>query len=556
LKNNSLVRRLWSFAAAAPTGPLDYRFFLADRLTIRRRRQRQAQVPGLVSLVTTVYDTDVQFVRHLAESVFSQDGGTNFEWLILDNGSQKPATIEYLKTLDAHPCVRLSRVEQNLGIIGGMRWCAENASGRYILPLDSDDYIFPDCVNVITQEIVSCNYPALLYTDEDKLRGGVHCDPYFKPDWDPVLFAHSCYIAHQCAIDRRRALDLGCYSDAVVEGSHDWDTFTRFAHAGHRPHHIPEILYSWRMHAQSTAQNIGAKPYIYDSQRRVVRHWVEGSRRPNLYSVELSPIFAGGPDWRLVRAKVAARPMISLTLSETVETPSPDLKIGDYPVTARVTRPRAAPLAGLAAIAASAEHLGALLHIVWDQVNQIDETDWAWEALTLMELWEDTVMVGGRVFGPDGRLVSGGSYFGFGRGCDCPDKGRYPGDPGYFAHMWKPRSVSAVSAQHCVVDGAFLAFAIKALADQPVTLPNLGAWLGAVARNYGRRVVYTPFVSGRATSDWDVMVSEAERRAFNQYAAKLIPDTTLLSPRLGRSRESAYTPVSEGINETHARSLA
>ena len=48
------------------------------------------------------------------------------------------------------------------------------------------------------------NYPALVYSDEDKLRDGRHVDPFEKPDWDPVLFRNCCYIAHLCAIRRER----------------------------------------------------------------------------------------------------------------------------------------------------------------------------------------------------------------------------------------------------------------------------------------------------------------------------------------------------------------
>jgi O-antigen biosynthesis protein len=555
LKNSRAVNSVWSRWADSFPLMTDYATYLSQRLAQRRRKQTVKQIPGLLSFVTTVYDTDVVFVRHLAESVFSQDGGTNFEWLILDNGSKKPQTIEYLKTLAKEPCVRLARVEQNLGIIGGMRWCAERATGRYILPLDSDDYIVPDAVNVITQHIVTRNFPPLLYSDEDKLRDGRQCDPYFKPDWDPILFAHSCYIAHLCAIEREKALSLSCYTDVVVEGSHDWDTFTRFAHGGHRPEHIPEILYSWRMHSLSTAQNIQSKPYIFESQKRVVQHWIDGSSRPQMYAVEKSPLFGGGPDWRIVRRHAAARPLINVTFSETPETPQPDLQIGEYPISGRVTLPRAAPITALEDIAKTAARSGALVHLLWDQVSHIDATDWAWEALTLTEVWAETVMVGGRIFGPDGRLVAGGAYFGFGRGCDCPDKGRYASDPGYFAQMWKPRSVSAVSAQHAVVDSAFLAYAVQRLRDQPVSIPYLGAWLGAVAREVGRRVAYSPFLSGRATSDWDDLVSGNERRAFNRFAAPYVPETALLSPRLGLTPESAYLPVADSMNLSHVRSM-
>ena len=77
---------------------------------------------------------------------------------------------------------------------------------------------------------------------------GIYRDPYDKPGWDPVLFFHSCYIAHLCCFSRDVAMSVGVYSDDGVTGCHDYDTFTRFYLNGYEPRHISEIVYSWRMH--------------------------------------------------------------------------------------------------------------------------------------------------------------------------------------------------------------------------------------------------------------------------------------------------------------------
>ena len=182
----------------------------------------------------------------------------------MDNGSDRADTKEVLDRLAEHPAVHLDRSCQNEGIIGGLRRCLAMARNRYIAQLDHDDLLSPDCLRILTTSLREANYPALAYTDEDKIEEGRPRDAYFKPDWDPVLFVHSCYIAHLCVMDREVALKLGCYSDPGVQGSPDWDSFVRFYRAGHTPHHVPEIVYSWRMHAQSTAKNIASKDYIFD----------------------------------------------------------------------------------------------------------------------------------------------------------------------------------------------------------------------------------------------------------------------------------------------------
>jgi O-antigen biosynthesis protein len=543
-------RRLGGIApAAAPATDTaaPYERFRIARLASRRAVYQCEQQPGLLSLVTTVWNTDLEYLRILARSVLEQEGGTCFEWVILDNGSTKPSTIEYLTELGNHPCVRLHRTPHNLGIIGGMRHCLERAAGRYVVPVDSDDYLYPDCVRILTWHIARSSYPALLYTDEDKLAGETFLDPYFKPDWDPVLFVDSCYIAHLCAIDRERALRLGVYTDPRTEGSHDGDTFMRFHLEGHRPVHVPEVVYSWRMHAQSTAANMDSKSYIHESQKAVLARFVEAQPRGERYAVEASPFFAGTPDW-WIRPQATGAPVAIVVLSETVPVGAP--MHADDGATPTVTLSAADFVMRMAPIADDMAGRGGLIRVVWSEV-QPERADAAECAAGVMALFPDAVMVGGPVYRGDGAAVAGGGYFGFGAGCDTPDRGRMIGDPGYFAQMWKQHSVSAVSSQHTVIEAAFLARFLEDHRDRQVTFPGLGAWAGAYARRLGKRVVYTPFLRARCEADWDARVSAAEKAAFVSANVDLMPETRYLSPRLGLTHDTAYLPVTDEARRAH-----
>ncbi len=117
----------------------------------------------------------------------------------------------------------------------------------YILAVDSDDWLYPDCLQIVTWSIQHHNYAPIFYTDEDKLIGDHAVQPYLKPSFDPVLLLNSAYIAHLGVIDRKLALEHGAYADKQTEGSPDWDLFTRFYVAGISAIHIPEVVYSWRM---------------------------------------------------------------------------------------------------------------------------------------------------------------------------------------------------------------------------------------------------------------------------------------------------------------------
>ncbi len=146
----------------------------------RRRQYPLRQEPGLFSLLTTVWNTPPEYLDALADSVLSQDADSTFEWVLLDNGSHDPGTRRSVERLARERAIRVFRVEDNLGIIGGMRFCLERAAHRYILPVDSDDLLTPDCLRVLSHALRQAGYPALAYTDEDNLEGSHFSSALFQ----------------------------------------------------------------------------------------------------------------------------------------------------------------------------------------------------------------------------------------------------------------------------------------------------------------------------------------------------------------------------------------
>jgi hypothetical protein len=392
----------------------------------------------------------------------------------------------------------------------------------------------------------AAGYPLLAYTDEDRVDGTAHLAPYCKPDWDPVLFVHSCYISHICAIDREMALALGCYTDREAEGSSDWDSFMRFFLAGHTPYHVPEVLYSWRMHPESTAGNIHSKDYIYTSQRRVIEKFVNAAGPPGAFQIGLSPLFHNAPDWRISRAEA---PDIAVS---TIVVCVNDTEPNAFPGHRTAVLRRASDLAELRRLVATEN--GRLIHLLASDVV-VRGDDWAAEAVTLMELFPDIVAVGGRIVSGDGRIVEADGYFGFDGSWGSPHAGRGPGDSGYFTQLFKPHSANVVSPRHCVVRTEFLLATLDRLVGTAATFESLGAWIGAAAAEQGLRVAYTPFLfatlEAPAAGPSDVEIA-AFRRAYKQR----VPDPALLSPRLGLTSATAHQAVSRADRAAQETVLA
>jgi hypothetical protein len=505
-----------------------YREWISKRVELRSAHYVALPEPGLLSILTPVWDgSPVRYLRELADSIAKQDPGHGTEWVLLDNGCIRTAVVGCLQELSRFPGVRLIRLDANGGITRGLRFCLENASGRYILPVDADDVLYPDALRIVTTAITDARFPPLLYTDEDKVLGRRVYQPYFKPGWDPVLLLNSAYIAHLGVVDRRLALELGAYTDPNAEGSPDWDLFVRFLAAGHAAVHIPEVVYSWRVHARSTADDAASKSYIAASQRSVLERAKRAYQAGDKFTVEPSPLFAGGAHFRLARKPEGAVPHLRIKADPR-----------DHP-------------ASLRGAAQSLEHENGFLAIVAAGL-EIDPEPWQFEALGLFELHADAVMLGGRIRSRAGQILDAGQVFGLGGSCASPYRGRAMEDPGYFGALWKQRSVSAVSAQFCAIRARFFLGLLDELPPQ-ATLAFLGAWVGAAALRQNQRVIYTPFLSGISDVPWNDLVSPEERELWLAQNGDLVPDArfypkqfslerpfALVEPACQLRREAAY----------------
>ena len=120
--------------------------------------------------------------------------------------------------------------------------------------------------------------PQLLYSDEDKCDGEAETfyEPHFKEKFNLDLILSNNYICHFMVMKRelmQQLLERGEYN-----GAQDYDLVLRaaFALSGREEAicHIPKVLYHWRCHSLSTAENPKSKLYAYEAGRRAVQDFV------------------------------------------------------------------------------------------------------------------------------------------------------------------------------------------------------------------------------------------------------------------------------------------
>ncbi len=477
----------------------DYATWIQHRVFDRQAPEPASVRSGLLSLITSAYDTKPEYLEALARTVFRQTW-PRFEWVLVDNGSTDAGTRAALATIGRDPRVRLVRVETNLGIQGGMRAAFDSATGRYVLPLDSDDLLYPDALAVMAAAIEANGHPALLYSDEDKVGdGGAPHSPFFKPDWDPVLFLNCCFIAHLCAIDREIGQQVGVYTEPEATGCTDLDTFCRFLEAGHRPVHVPEVLYTWRIHAGSTAAfQPGVKPYTVRNQQFVLQRHLTQHPRGAAFELVPNDLLPPHTTWRLRRKDRRPAPTCVALL---------DAAGGDCRQAASVWSARGASrvtvvatFAELAATAAAAVDAGEHLVVADPRLAAIAD-DWLVETTGLAEFFGDEVVgVAGRAVDAGGRIVDGGGVMGFARGLGCPERGMPRRDPGYYGLLLQQRRVGALSCRAAALRPSFLA---DVLAGQQgaVDLGVLESIVASCSASADRLLVLTPFAEVEVAGD-------------------------------------------------------
>ncbi len=162
-------------------------------------------------------------------------------------------------------------LEENRGIAGNTNAALAMAAGDYVGLLDHDDLLAPDALYEVAARLQGSARPELLYTDEDKFseKQGEHFQPNLKPDYNPDLLRSNNYICHFLVCARELLARVGGF-DGTYEGAQDYDFILRCTEQARGICHIPRVLYHWRTHAKSTADNPLSKQYAYEAGRRAI----------------------------------------------------------------------------------------------------------------------------------------------------------------------------------------------------------------------------------------------------------------------------------------------
>lgn len=266
---------------AARRRPLYHYVPPAEQELERQRAVCRKSIPvHTISIVVPCYHTAPQYLLEMIGSVRQQ---TYPLWeLILADATEDHSVEQVVRTVEDSR-IFYFRLAENKGIAENTNRGIERASGDYVGLLDHDDLLTQDALYrmaaAISRGIKDGTKPLLLYSDEDKCDGaGVSFyEPNIKEDFNLDLLLSNNYICHFMVMERALIKELKLRQE--YEGAQDYDLVLRAAARlggqEERIVHVPKVLYHWRCHEASTAENPESKLYAYEAGRRAVQSFLQ-----------------------------------------------------------------------------------------------------------------------------------------------------------------------------------------------------------------------------------------------------------------------------------------
>lgn len=291
-----------------PYGPW-YEAYVPDEEELHLQRKHKFSYEPLISIAVPAYQTPPVFLREMIESLLAQTYG-NWE-LCIANGSPKDREMQkILKEYAARDKrVRFRNLTENLGIADNTNAALQMAEGEFVGLLDHDDLLAPNALYEIVCTLEKEREIDAIYTDEDKVTMNLdeHFQPHLKPDFNLDLLRSNNYICHFFAARRSVVEEVGGFR-REFEGAQDHDFIFRCVEKARKTGHVPEILYHWRTHKASTADNPASKMYAYDAGRRAIE--------AHLARTKTEGIVSHTPDFGFYRVQypVQGEPMVSIII--------------------------------------------------------------------------------------------------------------------------------------------------------------------------------------------------------------------------------------------------
>ncbi len=212
-----------------------------------------------ISIIITLFNYS-QYIYECLDSVSKSDIADlprNIEVLVIDDCSTDNSAIqveEYLQESNQPIC--LVKKLFNTGLADARNLGLKLARSPYVFILDADNWIYPNCLTLLYNQIKSSNYAAVYgeisrFDNETKKEiNRISCH-----EWDVHKLVKHPYIDAMAIFNKDIVLKVGGYSTELIEygwfGWDDYDLWLKLAQLNYSCKFLPKVLSSYRVHDKS-----------------------------------------------------------------------------------------------------------------------------------------------------------------------------------------------------------------------------------------------------------------------------------------------------------------
>lgn len=204
---------------------------------------------SVISIIIPVYNKE-KFIRATLESVARQTFSP-YEVIMVNDGSSDSSG-EICKEF-AERYEHFHYFEQeNQGVIIARNNAISYAAGTYIFPLDADDSIREDCLQLLHErqqqtgaDVVYCDVEVVLHSGDDKHKASLENALSQQVRVPDILLSNMVVCS---ALYSKKAWErYGGYSTTMTDGLEDWDFWLNFVADGARFEKVEEKLFCYNV---------------------------------------------------------------------------------------------------------------------------------------------------------------------------------------------------------------------------------------------------------------------------------------------------------------------
>jgi glycosyltransferase involved in cell wall biosynthesis len=188
-----------------------------------------------ISIIIPIYNRD-EFIGRCIRSILSQSiDRKNYEIIIIDDGSTDYSSKIYNVFADE---VIIIKHKKNLGLPTALNTGIKKAKGRYVVRLDSDDYVNHDFLHIL-----------MIFLSENKNFDAVACDYLLVDDQEKVLKRMDCNkypIGCGIMFKTEHLIEIGLYDEKFL--LHEERELRQRFEKKYKITSIPLPLYRYRKH--------------------------------------------------------------------------------------------------------------------------------------------------------------------------------------------------------------------------------------------------------------------------------------------------------------------